>query len=157
LPYDDLDFPRVSTLSDFNEYVEEHKWMRHIAEVSRWIKQGKSFKAKLHYLLAQPDNELYERILAVRDKYHHGISQTMRLRCGVCNHTFTHESPPRLLSFFADNSEQDIFNISYNLLSGFGMQPDMKMPAKLFLYHHSTLAKDRKEAEARAKGIKTLG
>lgn len=157
LPYADLDFPRVSTLSDFNEFVEENKWMRHVAEVARWVKQGKTFQAKLKYLQAQPDNELYERILAVRSEYHHGITEKMTLRCTTCGHSFTHESSPRLLSFFADNSETDLFNISYNLLSGFGMQPDMNMPAKIFLYHHSTMAKDRQEAEARAKGIKTLG
>lgn len=157
LEFDDIDFPRVNTLSDFNDYIEENKWMLHMAEVARWIKTGKTFKAKLAFLNAQPDCELYERILAIREKYHHGISERMRLNCKMCDHTFMHESTPRLLSFFADNSETDIFNISYNLLSGFGMQPDMNMPAKIFLFHHSTMAKDRQEAEMRAKGIKTLG
>lgn len=157
IPYADIDFPRVNTLSDFNDYVEETKWMLHMAEVARWVKSGKTFAAKLAYLYAQPDNELYERILKVRDRYHHGITEKMTLNCKMCNHTFKHESSPRLLSFFADNSETDIFNISYNLLSGFGMQPDMNMPAKIFLFHHSQMAKDRQESEQRAKGFKTLG
>lgn len=157
LPYNDLDFPRVSTLSDFHEYIKETPSMRHMGEVARWIKSGSNFHAKLKYLLAQPDMELYERILAIRGEYHHGISEKMHLNCKGCDYTFEHESTPRLLSFFADNSEADIYNISYNLLSGFGMQPDMNMPAKIFLYHHSTMAKDRQEAEQRAKGMKTLG
>lgn len=157
LPYDDLDFPRVATLSDFHEYLEENPWMRHMGEAARWIKQGSNFQAKLRFLLAQPDSALYERILSIRSEYHHGISEVMRLNCKMCDYTFTHESTPKLLSFFSDNSESDIYNISYNLLSGFGMQPDMNMPAKIFLYHHSTMAKDRQEAEQRAKGIKTLG
>lgn len=157
IPYPDLDFPRVATLSDFNDYVEENKWMLHMAECARWIKAGKTFKAKLTTLMNQPDNELYERIFEIRNKYHHGISERMRLNCKMCDHTFMHESSPRLLQFFADNSETDIFNISYNLLSTFGMQPDMNMPAKIFLYHHSTMAKAMKEKELRDKGVKALG
>lgn len=157
IPDPELDFPRVNTLSDFNEYIEEHPYMLHMAEVARWIKAGKTFKAKLAFLNAQPDCELYERIVDTRGKYHHGVSEKMRLNCKMCDHRFVHESSPRLLSFFADNSETDIFNISYNLLSGFGMQPDMSMPAKIFLFHHSQMAKDRQEAELRAKGQKTLG
>lgn len=157
LPYDDLDFPRVATLSDSYDYILENPHMRHMAEVARWIKRGTTFAAKLRFLMLQDSMDTYERILEVRDKYNHGISEKMTLRCNQCNNRLPHESKPRMLTFFADNSEQDIFNISYNLLSQFGMQPDMNMPAKIFLFHHSTMVKDRQEAELRAKGFKPLG
>ncbi|MNR51824.1 hypothetical protein D3C85_1715580 [compost metagenome] len=62
-----------------------------------------------------------------------------------------HESRPRLLSFFADNSEQDIYNMSYNMLTHLGAQPDMKMPAKMFFYHHSTFITDKREADKQAQ------
>lgn len=81
----------------------------------------------------------------------------MQLRCRVCDHRWEHKTTPRLLSFFADNTEEDLFKIQYNLLSEFGLQPDMNMPAKLFLFNYSNLAKDRRDAAERRGGFKPLG
>jgi hypothetical protein len=157
LPYDDLDFPRVSTLSDFHAHVKENPHDRHIAECCRWLREGNTFKEKLEVMYGFEDNDTYERILECKSSYHHGIVEVMQLRCRVCDHTWEHQTAPRLLSFFADNTEEDIFKIQYNLLSEFGMQPDMNMPAKLFLYNYSSLAKDRQNAAERANGFTPLG
>lgn len=152
----DIDFPRVSTLTDFHQHVEEFPHERHMAECCRWMKKGNSFRAKLVYLMSRPDNDLYERILETRKNYHHGILEVMSLRCRECDHRWEHQATPRLLSFFADNTEEDIFKIQYNLLAEFGMQPDMNMPAKIFLFNYSSLAKDKQEAAARKKGFTPL-
>lgn len=154
---EDIDFPRVATLADFHTHIEEHPHDRHMAECARWVKQGKTFKAKMIYLMSRQDNDLYERILERRKEYHHGIIEVMQLRCRVCDHRWEHKTTPRLLSFFADNTEEDLFKIQYNLLSEFGLQPDMNMPAKLFLFNYSNLAKDRRDAAERRGGFKPLG
>lgn len=157
LPYDDLDFPRVRTLSDFYVYTQENPHERHMAECCRWLRDGATFAEKLELLYSFEDNEVYERILECKEKYHHGIVEVMNLRCRVCDYKWEHQTAPRLLSFFADNTEEDIFKIQYNLLSEFGMQPDMNMPAKLFLYNYSSLAKDKQRAAETQNGFKPLG
>lgn len=151
-----FDFPRVGTLGDFHMYVEANKADRHMAECCRWIKRGKTFKDKFNYLISRPNNDLYEDILELRKTFYHGIIEVMNLRCRVCDHRWEHQAAPRILSFFADNTEEDIFKIMYNLLSEFGMQPDMNMPAKLVLFNYSSLAKDRQEAAQRKGGFKPL-
>lgn len=152
-----FDFPRVATLGDYHAHIEEAPHEKHLAECARWIRRGKTFRDKFVYLMSRPDLDLYQDILEVRKKYYHGIVEEMQLRCRVCDHRWTHNAAPRLLSFFADNSEEDIFKIMYNLLSEFGMQPDMKMPAKLVLFTYSHWAKDRQEAANRKGGFKPLG
>lgn len=152
-----FDFPRVNTLGDFHAHIEAVPHEKHMAECARWIKRGKTFRDKLLYLLTRPDNDMYEEILELRKEYHHGIIEVMQLRCRVCDHRWQHHAAPRLLSFFADNTEEDIFKIMYNLLSEFGMQPDMSMPAKLVLFNYSSLAKDRQDAANRKGGFKPLG
>lgn len=152
-----FDFPRVHTLSDFHAHIEEFPHEKHMAECARWIKRGKTFREKHLYLMTREDNDLYEDILELRKSFHHGIVEKMSLRCRVCDNRWTHYAAPRLLSFFADNSEEDVFKIMYNLLSEFGMQPDMNMSAKLVLFTYSSLAKDRQEAANRKGGFKPLG
>lgn len=152
-----FDFPRVATLGDYHAHIEEVPHEKHLAECARWIKRGKTFREKFMYLMTRKDNDLYEDILDVRKEYHHGIVEVMKLRCRVCDHRWEHQAAPRLLSFFADNTEEDIYKIMYNLLSEFGMQPDMKMPAKLVLFNYSSLAKDRQDAANRRGGFKPLG
>lgn len=156
LPYDDIDFPRVATMSDFHMHVEENPHDRHMAECARWVKKGSTFRAKMVYLLNMRDNDLYERIQECRKRYHHGVIEVMNLRCRVCDHRWEHQTAPHILSFFADNTEEDIFKIQYNLLSEFGMPFDMNMPAKLFLFNYSSLAKDRRDAAERKNGFKPL-
>jgi len=152
----DIDFPRVATLPDFHAHIEEFPHEKHMAECCRWVKRGNSFRAKLIYLMSRPDNDLYERILEARKTYHHGIMEVMKLRCRVCDHRWEHTTTPRLLTFFADNTEEDIFKIQYSMLAEFGLQPDMSMPAKMFLFNYSSLAKDKQDAAERKNGFKPL-
>lgn len=155
--YDDIDFPRCATLPDFFEMVEEEPHKRHMLECARWVKKFDSLKAKYAYLTTRQDMDLYERIAECRDRYHHGIEEKMHLKCRVCDYEWTHHTTPRILSFFADNTEEDLFKIQYNLLSEFGQQYDPDMPAKLLLFNFSSLAKDRKDAAERKKGFTPLG
>lgn len=153
----EIDFARAGTLVDFHDYIQENPHDRHMAEIARWVKKGKTFAAKLAYLNAQNDLDLYERIREARKTYHHGVSEVIQLRCRVCDYRWEHTAAPRLLSFFADNTEEDLFAIQYNLLSTFGMQSDPKMPAKMLLFYHSSMVKDKQEEAQRASGYKPLG
>jgi len=154
---EDIDFPRVVTLPDFHEHILEFPEDRHMAECARWVKKGSTFKAKFIYLNSRKDNDLYERILDARKEYHHGIIEVMHLRCRVCDHEWSHTTAPRLLSFFADNTEEDIFKIKYTMLNAFGWAADANIPAKEFLFNYSSLAKDRQDAAERRGGYKPLG
>jgi len=151
IKHPDIDFPRVETLTDYYEHVDADPRMKYVGSIARWVKKGKTYKAKLAYMLAQPDMKLFEEIERHTKLYFHGITEKVTLRCGQCNHVKEHESNPSLLAFFADNTDKDIYNMCYNLMSQFGASPDMKLPVRMFLYHHSTLAADRREAEQKAK------
>lgn len=154
IQHPEIDFARVNTLTDYHEYIDENPRDKYVADLARWVKKGNTFKAKLRYLLAQPDFKLFDAIEQTRKKYFHGITETMQLVCGQCNHVRIHESDPVLLKFFADNTDKDIYTMSYNLMSQFGAPPDMKLPARMFMFHHSTLVADRRDAENKAKQAK---
>lgn len=156
-----ISFPRVGTLTDYYDHIADHPHYKYVGDIARWVKPGKTYRAKLAYLMSQPDMDLFQEIEKYKTKYFHGVTEKVRLRCGQCNHVMYHESSPSMLSFFADNSDKDIYNMCYNLMSQFGVMPDMNMPVRMFLYHHSTLAADRREAEQKAKanngGNKVMG
>lgn len=151
IDHPEIDFARVSTLADYHEYVDDNPHMRFQAGLARWVRKGSSFRAKLLYLNGQPDMKLWEEIERIRDQYFHGITEVIRLRCSDCNHEKEHESTPSILSFFADNSDKDVYNMMYNLMSQFGAAPNMKMPAKMLIYHHGVLVDDRRKSEQAAK------
>lgn len=151
IKHPEIDFARVETLTDYHEHIDENPRDKHVADLARWVKRGKTFKAKLMYLLAQPDFKLFDEIEKTKDHYFHGITENIQLVCGQCNHERWHESNPCLLKFFSDNTDKDIYNMSYNLMSQFGAAPDLKLPARMFIYHHSTLVADRRDAENKAK------
>lgn len=152
-----ISLPRVGTLTDYFEHIDDHPRDKYVGDIARWLKPGKTFKAKLAYLMAQPDMKLFEEIEKVKTQWFHGVTEKVRLRCGQCNHVMFHESSPSMLSFFADNSDKDVYVMCYNLMSQFGVMPDMNMPVRMFLYHHSTLAADRREAEQKAKAQQNGG
>lgn len=142
-----IDFPRVGTLTDFYEYVGDNPRMKYVGELARWVKSGKTFKAKLAYLLAQPDMKLFQDIEKLKDKYFHGVTEVVRLRCSKCGNIMMHESSPSMLKFFADNTEKDVYNMMYNLMSQFHVATDLNTPVRMFLYLHQTLAQARKEEQ----------
>lgn len=147
----EIDFPRVGTLTDFYDFIGTRPSMKYMGTLARWVKKGSTFKAKLAYLMSQKDMKLLEEIEKTSKLYFHGITERIRLRCGSCNHVKTHESSPSLLAFFADNTDKDIYNMIYNLMSQFGAAPDLDLPVRLFLHSHSTLAAERRDAEAKQK------
>lgn len=154
--YDDLDFPRVATLVELSELVEEHPELRYEASIARWIKDGDTLKDKMRILNDAPNLDQFTRIQECTQRYKHGISETMGLRCRVCGNKLTHTARPDPTTFFADNSEQNILDMQYTLLSKFGLQPDDNMPAKTLLYHHSCYAKDRQAEQERINLAKAM-
>lgn len=159
IKHPDIDFARVETLTDYYEHIADEPRMKYVGSIARWVKRGKTYKAKLAYLMAQPDMVLFQAIEKIMKHYFHGVTEVVKLRCGQCNHVKENESNPSLLNFFADNTDKDIYNMCYNLMSQFGASPDMKLPVRMFLYHHSTLAADRRDAEQKQKAQagRTLG
>lgn len=155
--YDDLAMPTARTLSDFFELVEEEPHLRHMLECARWVKQGSTLKQKLSRLNKHPDMVMYENILECMKRYRCGVEDYMELKCRVCEYTWTHENTPKMLSFFADNTEEDIFKIQYSLMSEFGHQWDPDIPAKMLLFNYSSLAKDKQRAAEKRSGFKSMG
>lgn len=147
--YDDLDFPRVGTLREFAEIVSEQPELEYQARLSRWIKEGETIEDKMRILNSQDTFDLYKRILECETRYMHGISEKLNLKCRTCDNKVQHTARPDPLTFFADNSEKDILDIQYTLLSELKLPPDDNMPAKTLLYHHSCLAKDKQAEEER--------
>lgn len=147
---DEIDYPRIATLTDYYDEVDQRPELKITGKIARWVKAGSTFAEKLKILEDQPDLRLWEKIEQVMNVYYHGITEVMNLKCGECGNVMQHEAQPRLLSFFADNSEVDIFNMSYNMLTHFNIPPDMKLPVKMFFYHHNTFVMDKKKAEQQA-------
>jgi len=157
LKHDRISLPRVGTLTDYYEYVEDFPRFKYVGDIARWVKPGKTFRAKLNYLMAQPDMKLFQEIEKVKNDWFHGVTEKVRLRCGQCNHVMFHESSPSMLQFFADNSDKDIYNMAYNLMSRFGTTVDLDMPVQWFLYTHSVLAADVRDQEQKAKAAAAGG
>lgn len=155
--FDDLAMPTADTLSDFFQAVEDEPHNRHMLECARWVKMGSTLKQKMARLLKQPDMEMYENILECMRRFQHGVEDYMELQCRECNYTWSHENKPKLLSFFADNTEEDIFKIQYSLMAEFGHQYDPNIPAKMLLFNYSSLAKDKQKAAERRSGFKSMG
>lgn len=147
-----VDFAYVGTLPDYYDYVEEHPEDELLAKCARWVREGDTFAEKLEILSNQPDLELFERIQFCMKKYEHGVVNSMNLRCRVCDDRWSHTTRPDWMSFFADNSEDDIYRIIYTLASEFGVNYDPNSPAKLLLHQYSSLAKDKQDAAQKAAG-----
>jgi hypothetical protein len=140
-----LDFPRIGTLNSYNVIVAEDKEHEYSAGLARWIKEGKTLDDKLK-IVETLDMVTYNRILECIKEYKHGIEENMELRCRGCDNRVPFTSRPDPLSFFADNSDQNIMDMQYSLLTEFGMQPDLSLPSRQLLYFNSCLAKDKQEA-----------
>lgn len=153
---DDVDFARVGTLVDYEDYIKEHPDDEHVASIARWVKAGDTFKEKMD-ILENSSVDLYERIVEVQKEFNHGVTESVTLACKSCSNKFQHTSKPKFSSFFADNTEIDVYNIQYSLMSEFGVPPDDTMPTKKFLYHYSCLAKDKKEERERHAAQKNAG
>lgn len=147
-----VDFAYVGTLIDCLEHIEEHPEDELLAKCARWVEAGTTFAEKFEILTTQTDLDLYERIVCCMKKYEHGIKSVMNLRCRECDDRWSHTTRPDWGSFFADNSEDDIYRILYTLASEFGVNFNPDSPSKLLLHQYSSLAKDKQEAAQKAAG-----
>jgi hypothetical protein len=148
IPYSEIDFPRVATLNDYFLHIKEHPEDKYAARVARWLKAGTTLAEKMK-LLNSVSTTTYNRIIECQTRYYHGISESMTLKCRVCRNTVPYKSTPDLRTFFAGNSEQNILDIQYTLLSDLKLQPDLNMPAKALLFYYSSLAKDKQQEQER--------
>jgi hypothetical protein len=148
IKYDDIDFARVNTLVEYDTLIESDPSISKVADLARWVKAGNTLAEKIE-ILESSDIDLYERIVETQNMFKHGIRESMSMQCRVCRNKVEHTSKPNLRSFFSDNTETDIYNIQYGLMSEFGVAPDDDMPIKKLLYHHSCLAKDKQDEKER--------
>lgn len=147
---DFMDFPRIASQKELSEIkkmsVEDVK----MAEYARWVRAGTS----LHDKIAELDKlsvDQFVELMRLSKACHHGVYENLHLRCRSCNSRPSYRNPLQYTKFFADNTDQNVMDIQYSLLSHFSLQPDANMPVKLLLYHNSCLAKDlQKEAEKNA-------
>lgn len=156
MPYEDLDFPRIGTLAELHLLLEDRPDLEYHAKMARWIRAGDTLDDKMRILTEADTLDQYTRIKECIGRYYHGITETLKLRCRTCGNKVTHEARPDPMTFFADNSEKDILDIQYSLLSELKLQPNDDMPAKTLLYHHSCLAKDKQAEEERARMRKAV-
>jgi hypothetical protein len=148
IPYSEIDFPRVATLSDYFLHIKDYPEDKYAARIARWLKKGATLAEKME-LLNSASTTTYNRILECQTRYYHGISESMTLKCRVCGNKVPYKSTPDLRTFFAGNSEQNILDIQYTLLSELKLQPDLNMPAKALLFYYSSLAKDKQQEQER--------
>lgn len=155
IPYDNLDFPRVRTLPELHMLLEEQPEKEYEARMARWVKEGETLEEKMT-LLSEMTLQDLANIEECQSRYKHGISESLNLRCRTCDNRVQHKARPNIMTFFADNSEKDLMDIQYSLLTELGLQPDDNMPSKTLLYHHSCLAKDKQEEAERARMKKAV-
>lgn len=141
-----IGFPTVDTLVDYLTKAEEDTSTKDFYYVARMVKAGSCLEDKIRILEKAPLS-LYEDIQEVRKIYDHGVSETLGLKCRMCEYKTDYTLKPDLFSFFANNTEQTILDIQYSLQQALGAVPDNTMTAKQLLYFHSCLAKDVREKE----------
>lgn len=145
-----FDFPRIATKVQQIMYLHDHPEQEYETTIARWIAEGETLEDKMA-LLDTLTLEDYAQIKKFIKYYAHGTSEDLRLKCRVCGNRVSHRQRTDIMSFFADNSEKNILDMQYSLMSEFGMQPDDTMSAKKFLYMYSSLVKDKKEEEEQRK------
>lgn len=155
IPYNDIDFPRVRTLQDYLMLAKESPEDAYEARIARWLRKGNTLEEKIANL-RKASMSVYDRILECQTRFYHGISESMTLKCRVCKNTVPYKTSPNIATFFADNTEQNILDMQYSLLSDLHMQPDYNMPAKAFLYYYSSLMKDKQQEQERLNLLKAM-
>ena len=144
----EIDFPRVATLIEWYELKEEQPELAEIASLARWLKKGDNLKEKLEAFYELPA-KAYTELSRVAEKYRHGVRETVHLRCNLCENSLTHTTGVDHTAFFSDNSQTAIMDMQYKLMTAFKTSISENTPAKVFLYHYSSLLKDEQEEIAR--------
>lgn len=151
---DFMDFPRMSTKQELFELSIVREEDARMLELARWLKAGTTVIEK-YDLLDRLTVDQFITLTELSKKYYHGIYELLNLRCRNCGARPTYKNPFNFTKFFADNSDKNVMDIQYSLLSHFSLQPDDTMPVKKFLYMNSCLAKDlQAEEEARQNAPK---
>ena len=83
-----LDYPRCNTLVEFIE-MQRDPDVGMLADACQWIKEGRTLKNRLDFLLESDDTELMEIASEACRDIKHGIVRTLGKRCSRCNHKHT--------------------------------------------------------------------
>ncbi len=145
---DGVDFPRAGTLLEAEEMEDDTPELKLLIPALRCIKEGTTIAEK--HLIAKEDFALYQRAEDFSLKYTHGVSEIVPIKCMECNHPTRLDRPINLKSFMFGHNEESIYDMQYNLMSAFHINPDDTMPAKRFLYHHACFVKDMRERKEKA-------
>lgn len=89
-----IDFPRVKDLVEFTDMLSQPEH-RKLAPTLLWIKGPESLLTKLHNIMDNDDDELFDRANNAM-KYEHGIRQHLMLPCPRCGfeHPFSYSVNP---------------------------------------------------------------
>lgn len=137
-----VDFPRVKTLLEAEDLEDDNKMLK-ILPALRCIKEGETLEDK--HKLAREDWDLFLRAQEFSKKHTHGVIEIVPIECLGCNTRDTIRRPINIKTFLYGQTEESIYDMQYNLMSAFNINPDDKMPSKRFLYHHACFVKDMRE------------
>lgn len=146
---DGFDFPRVSTLIDFDENYDGTK-QELLAKKARWVSHGTTLEEKIKWLnryTRKNGLSILADITSFEKRYFHGVKDVIRLDCMRCDSKDSVERIPNVIKFFSVTSEESILNMQYNLASAIGLHTDSDTPSKNLMYWHSCYEKDRIEKE----------
>lgn len=143
------DFPRMNTLQAYYDHIEEFPEDAELADIARHCAYGNTLKEKIRALdqLSVPQ---FMYLLKLRREWY-GVYEILNLRCKRCNNRLPYRSNVNFKTYFAANTEKNILDIEYSLLTHFSLQPNPELPAKRFFYYNSCLAKDLKEADEKRR------
>lgn len=146
-----LDFPRARTLLEAED-LDDKPELQKLFPALRCIADGKTLTDK--YDLAKANWELFLRAQAFSKEYTHGVEEIVPIECLGCNTRDTIRRPINIKSYLYGQNDESIYDMQYNLMSAFHIDPDDKMPSKRFLYHHACFVKDMRERKEKAQVAK---
>lgn len=149
-----LDYPRVSTLIEYDEKYADDPELNEIADCARWIKDGDTLPEKinnLEKLIRKKGLDLINQIKAIKKNFYHGVKDVYVLDCHRCDTKTRVENVPSILKFFNTTSEESVLNMQYNLANAINFPVGEDIPAKKLLYWHSCYEKDLIEKEEKRR------
>lgn len=145
-----MDYPRIKTYPQLEDIKRDRPEDYEIAKHARWLRKGETLDEKIVFM-DELTMEQYLTVLKLSKEYKHGIYEILPLRCRGCDYRTTYRSDVNYTKFFADNSDLNVLDIQYSLLTKLHLQPSESMPTKRFFYHHSCFMKDMQEQEEKAR------
>ncbi len=151
---DAFEYPRVSTLIEYDESYADDVEMQDIASCARWIKRGDNLNEKILFLekiIRREGLDVLNSIKALRQNFFHGIKDVYVLDCHRCDTKTRVENIPNILKFFNTTSEESVLNMQFNLANAIHFPIGEDIPAKKLLYWHSCYEKDLIEKEEKRR------